>query len=449
MSPVHGADLLLRGRRVVTPEGMREASIHVADGRIERVAPYDDVPAGREVVEAGGLVVLPGLVDTHVHVNEPGRTQWEGFAPATRAAAAGGVTTILDMPLNSIPPTTTPDALRQKREAAEGACRVDVGFWGGAIPMYLGLLAGLHAEGVFGFKAFLCPSGVDEFPSLDLAQLRSAMEEIAAFDGLLIVHAELPGPIDEARERLANADPFAYSTYLASRPAEAEKDAIAAVVQAAAETGCRAHVLHLSAATALPLLRDAPRVSVETCPHYLTFAAEEIEAGRTDHKCAPPVRDSVNRERLWDGLLDGTIRAVVSDHSPCPPDLKGGSFFDAWGGIASLQLGLRAVWTGARARGCSIEDVARWMSAGPAALAGLERKGAIAEGRDADLVLFDPEASGLCDPGELHHRSAVTPYAWRPLDGRVAATYLRGQEIYANGTLREPPAGILLTRDSA
>jgi allantoinase len=352
------------------------------------------------------------------------------------------------MPLNSIPPTTTPDALRQKREAADGACRVDVGFWGGAIPMYLGLLAGLHAEGVFGFKAFLCPSGVDEFPSLDLAQLRSAMEEIAAFDGLLIVHAELPGPIDEATQRLAGEDPFAYATYLASRPERAEEEAIAAVVEAAAETGCRAHVLHLSAASALPLLRDAPGVSAETCPHYLTFAAEEIEAGRTDHKCAPPIREASNRERLWDGLREGAIRAVVSDHSPCPPDLKAGSFFDAWGGIASLQLGLRVVWTGARARGCSIEDVARWMSAGPAAVAGLERKGAIAEGRDADLVLFDPDASGLCDPGELYHRSAVTPYAWRPLDGRVAATYLRGQEVYANRKLREPPVGALLTRGS-
>jgi allantoinase len=447
---VHGADVLFRGRRVVTPDGVREACVHVVDGRIERVAPFDDVPTRVPLVEAGDRVIFPGVVDTHVHVNEPGRTEWEGFETATRAAAAGGVTTIFDMPLNSIPPTTTVDALREKRSAAEGKAHVDVGFWGGAVPDDLGHLRELHDVGVFGFKCFLCPSGVDEFGSLGLEQLGAAAAEIAAFDGLLIVHAELPEPIERATRGLEDADPFAYRTYLSSRPPEAEEEAIAAVAEASAATGCRTHVLHLSAATGLDdLASPGARVSVETCPHYLTFAAEEIPDGATEYKCAPPIRGAENRERLWEALRDGRIAAVVSDHSPCTADLKAGSFFDAWGGIASLELGLRAVWTQARARGFALEDVARWMSEGPAVIAGLERKGAIVEGRDADLVLFEPDVGSEVDPIVLHHRSPVTPYAARRLDGRVWATYVRGVEVFADGRFRDVPAGRLLSRGAA
>ena len=447
---MYGADVLFRGRRVVTPDGVREACIHVADGRIERVAPFDDVSSGVPLIEAGDRVILPGVVDTHVHVNEPGRTEWEGFETATRAAAAGGVTTILDMPLNSIPPTTTIAALEEKRAAADGKAHVDVGFWGGAVPDDLGHLRELHDAGVFGFKCFLCPSGVDEFGSLELEQLGAAAAEIAAFDGLLIVHAELPEPIELATRGLGGADPFAYRTYLSSRPPEAEEAAIAAVAEASAATGCRTHVLHLSAASGLDeTARSDARVSVETCPHYLTFAAEEIPDGATEFKCAPPIRDAENRERLWDGLREGAIAAVVSDHSPCTADLKAGSFLDAWGGIASVQLGLRAVWTAARARGFALEDVARWISEGPAMVAGLERKGAIAEGRDADLVLFEPDRASEVDPAELQHRNPVTPYAGRRLDGRVWATYVRGVEVYAEGRFRDEPAGRLLSRGSA
>ena len=447
---MHGADVLFRGRRVVTPDGVREACVHVVDGRIERVAPFDDVPTRVPLIEAGDRVIFPGVVDTHVHVNEPGRTEWEGFETATRAAAAGGVTTIFDMPLNSIPPTTTVDALREKRSAAEGKAHVDVGFWGGAVPDDLGHLRELHDVGVFGFKCFLCPSGVDEFGSLGLEQLGAAAAEIAAFDGLLIVHAELPEPIERATRGLEDADPFAYRTYLSSRPPEAEEEAIAAVAEASAATGCRTHVLHLSAATGLDdLASPGARVSVETCPHYLTFAAEEIPDGATEFKCAPPIRGAENRERLWEALRDGRIAAVVSDHSPCTADLKAGSFFDAWGGIASLELGLRAVWTQARARGFALEDVARWMSEGPAVIAGLERKGAIVEGRDADLVLFEPDVGSEVDPIVLHHRSPVTPYAARRLDGRVWATYVRGVEVFADGRFRDVPAGRLLSRGAA
>jgi len=336
---------------VVTALGLREACIHVSNGSIERVAAFDDVPPGVPLVDAGEGVVLPGLVDTHVHVNEPGRTEWEGFATATRAAAAGGVTTILDMPLNSIPATTTPEALAQKRDAAEGRIHVDVGFWGGAVPGNLGDLGDLHRAGVFGFKAFMCPSGVTEFPPLDLDQLREAMTEIAAFDGLLIVHAELPEPIGAAAVRLAGADPFAYSTYLASRPPESEERAVVAVIAASLASGCRTHVLHLSASSCLDVVDGSKgRVTAETCPHYLTFEAEEIPDGATEFKCSPPIRDAENRERLWEALRAGALSSLVSDHSPCTPELKAGSFFEAWGGIASVELGLRAVWTGARAR---------------------------------------------------------------------------------------------------
>ena len=445
-----GTDVLVRGRRVVTPDGVRDACIHVSDGRIERVAPFDDVPSGVPLVEAGDRVIFPGVVDTHVHVNEPGRTAWEGFETATRAAAAGGVTTILDMPLNSIPPTTTVDALAEKRAAAEGKAHVDVGFWGGAVPDDLGHLRELHDAGVFGFKCFLCPSGVDEFGSLELEELGAAAAELAAFDGLLIVHAELPEPIERATDGLGDTDAFAYRTFLSSRPSEAEEAAIAAVAEASAATGCRTHVLHLSAATGLDgTARSDARISLETCPHYLTFAAEEIPDGATEFKCAPPIRDAENRERLWGALGDGRIAAIVSDHSPCTPDLKSGSFFDAWGGIASVQLGFRAVWTQARARGFALEDVARWMSEGPAAIAGLEHKGAIAEGRDADLVVFEPDEASEVHPAELQHRNPVTPYAGLRLDGRVWATYVRGVEVYAEGRFRDEPAGRLLSRGSA
>jgi allantoinase len=439
---VHGADLAIRSRAVVTPEGVREACVHVSDGTIERVTAFDDVPPGVPLEDVGERVILPGLVDTHVHVNEPGRTEWEGFETATRAAAVGGVSTIVDMPLNSIPPTTSVAALEAKRAVAEPKVHVDTGFWGGAVPDALGTLGELYEAGVFGFKAFLCPSGIDEFPPLDPAQLRKAMEEVAAFDGLLIVHAELPGELIAEPE----GDTHAYATYLASRPQEAELRAIEAVVETSRDTGCRAHVLHLSFAGALDLLDGAERVTVETCPHYLTFEADEIDHGATAFKCSPPIREVANRERLWEGLREGRIDAVVTDHSPSTPDLKAGSFLDAWGGIASVELGLRAVWTQARARGCSLEDVARWMCAGPAAVAGLERKGAIAHGRDADLVVFDPDVAEDFDPDELHHRHPITPYAGMRLDGRVLATYVRGVEVYRDGRFPNEHAGRLLRR---
>jgi allantoinase len=275
------------------------------------------------------------------------------------------------------------------------------------------------------------------------------MAEVAAFDGLLIVHAELPEALAEASDGLEDADARVYATYLASRPDDAEVRAVERVVDAADATGCRVHVLHVSSAEVLAQLPAGGRVTAETCPHYLTFASEEIEDGRYEFKCAPPIRGDANRERLWDGLRRGALGAVVSDHSPCTPDLKSGSFFEAWGGIASLQLGLRAVWTQARGRGFGLEDLARWMSEGPARIAGLQSKGAIAEGRDADLVLFDADRSTVCHPDELHHRHPLTPYAGRLLDGWVEATYVRGMRVFGDGRFLDAPAGRLLRRGEA
>ena len=416
------SSFVLRSNRVILPTGERPASVHVHDGRIVAIGPHSD-PGD----DLGDLVLLPGLVDTHVHVNEPGRTEWEGFASATRAAAAGGVTTLLDMPLNSIPPTVSPEALEVKRGAARGQCHVDVGFWGGAVPGNAAELPMLHNAGVFGFKAFLIDSGVPEFPPLSSDELETAASTV---DALFVVHAEDPAAV-------YSAPPSAkYTDFVASRPPEAETRAVALVLDAARRTGARVHILHLSSAEVLPLLAqaraDGVRVTAETCPHYLTLTAEQVADGETAFKCCPPIRDEANRDALWDGLAAGLIDCVVSDHSPCTPDLKrldAGDFAAAWGGIASVQLGLSVVWGAARARDHSLAQVADWMARGPADLAGLVHKGRIEVGADADLVAFDPDAVWTVDPAALYHRNPVTPYAGRTLVGAVRTTWLRGEPV--------------------
>jgi allantoinase len=429
-------DLILRGQRVVTPDGLRPATVHVRHGKIERLGPLEDISG--PVIDCGDSVLMPGVVDTHVHVNEPGRTEWEGFETATRAAAAGGVTTLVDMPLNSIPATTTREGLRAKMEAAEGKCRVDVGFWGGVVPGNTSELAGLLSDGVLGFKAFLVPSGVDEFEHVEESDLRTAMPELARYGAVLLAHAERPGPINAAAGIWEGGSPAEYTRYLQSRPDAAEVEAVELLVRLCRETGCRVHIVHVSSAEVLPLLRLAREeglpVTAETCPHYLTFIAEEIPDGAVAFKCAPPIRSRENRERLWEALREGLIDLVATDHSPCPPRMKNletGDFRGAWGGISSLQLSLSAVWTGARERGFTVEDVAAWMCAAPARLAGLEgRKGEIAPGYDADLVVWDPEASFEVDAERLHHRHKLTPYAGRTLQGIVRRTFLRGETVY-------------------
>jgi allantoinase len=454
---------VLRGRRIVAdnlPDGLGPAAIHIQHGTIVAVRAYEDVPAGWLVVEAGERAVLPGMVDTHVHVNEPGRTEWEGFASATRAAAAGGITTIVDMPLNSIPPTTSVAHLRAKVEAAAGQLWTDVAFWGGVVPGNASELPALAAAGVCGFKCFLVPSGVEEFPAVGETEVRAALER-----GLpLLVHAELPGPIAQAAARQqgcqAGLARETYASWLAARPPEAEIEAIRLLLRLAREpgmrTGARLHIVHLSSAEALPLLAQAREeglaVTVETCPHYLAFAAEEIHDGATEFKCAPPIRSRENRERLWQALSNGLIDLVASDHSPCPAEMKrraGGDFAAAWGGIASVELSLAAVWTEARRRGYTPPNLARWMSAGPAELAGLAgRKGGIAAGCDADLVVWDAEREFQVSAEELHHRHKLTPYAGRRMAGVVEATYLRGVKVYDRATNSFPagPVGKALRR---
>jgi allantoinase len=417
----------------------------VREGRVVAVEPRDADLTGRRVVElADDEVLLPGLVDTHVHVNEPGRSDWEGFASATRAAAAGGVTTLIDMPLNSIPPTVDVEALRTKRSAATGHCHVDVGFWGGAIPGNVGQLRPLYDGGVFGFKCFLLDSGVEEFPPLDRDGLELALGELAAIDGLMVVHAEDAAVVGVAPPSHGTG----YAGFLRSRPPEAESVAIRAATELARNQGARVHVVHLSSADPLGIIEEARlegvRVSVETCPHYLTVTAEEILDGQTQFKCCPPIREAANRERLWDGLRDGVIDCVVSDHSPCPPALKsigGGDFAQAWGGISSLQLGLPLVWTEARTRGHCLTDVIEWMAARPAEIAGLPRKGRIRVGWDADFAVFAPDEPFVVDPQRLHHRHPVTPYAGRRLTGVVRSAWLRGLEITGGD-----PRGQLLSR---
>jgi allantoinase len=443
-------DLILRGRRVLTADGIRPATIHIRDGLIESIGAFSSVPPKTTLFDAGDAVVMPGLVDTHVHVNEPGRTDWEGFETATRAAAAGGVTTLLDMPLNSVPATTSVDALEAKIAAATGRCAIDVGFIGGVVPGNAYQLQPLYDAGVRAFKCFLVPSGVDEFPSVDESDLRQALPILASLDTVLMVHAELPDRLVTATP----ADPRRYASYLASRPDAAEAVAVAFVAGLAAEYGAAVHIVHLSSAQSLAVLRQARkrgvRITAETCPHYLTFAAEDIVDGATELKCAPPIREAAHRDALWDALASGEIDMVVSDHSPCPPALKhggpqGGDFFAAWGGIASLQLGLAAVWEGARARKIGVERVAEWMSAAPARLAGLDhRKGRIAPGHDADLIVWNPDAAFVVGDRPLFHRHPLTPYRGRTLHGVVQATFVRGRPVFTDGSLAEPSAGELL-----
>ena len=373
---------------------------------------------------------MPGLVDSHVHVNEPGHTDWEGFRSATSAACAGGITTILDMPLNSIPVTVDLEALKIKRRAAEGQCHIDVGFLGGVVPDNLGQLASLHEAGVFGFKCFLADSGLPEFASIDVATLQEALVILGELDSPLLVHAE----IDLASGCRPALHSREYADYLASRPRGFENLAIAYVIEAARRTGAHAHICHLSSSDALPMIdsarRDGVFLTVESCPHYLALCAEEISDGSTYRKCCPPIREAANRELLWGGLRSDIVDLVVSDHSPSTTELKNrgdGDFGAAWGGIASLQLTLPVVWTEARSRGFSLAHVARWMSERPARLAGLRTKGAIALGYDADFCAFAPEESFVVESAKLLHKNLGAAYEGRTLKGVVRSTILRGE----------------------
>ena len=448
-------NLVVRGKQVVLPGSIGPAAIHIAGDTIAAVTDYETVPSGCELVQADDeSIVMAGLVDTHVHVNEPGRTDWEGFRTATRAAAAGGTTTLIDMPLNSIPPTTTTAGLKEKLNSARNQCFVDVGFWGGVVPGNSNELEPLFAAGVVGFKCFLVHSGVDEFPNVTENDLRAAMPVLTKLGAVLIVHAEVPGPIEKSSAEQSREDPTSYHTFLRSRPRAAENEAVDLMIRLSLEFNTRVHIVHHSSANALASLRTAKqegvRVSAETCPHYLAIVAEDIPDGATEFKCCPPIRERENSEQLWTALKDGTIEMIVSDHSPCPPEMKlqdTGNFLAAWGGISSLQLRLPIVWTEARRRGFSPRDVAKGLCAAPAALVELQdRKGALVSGYDADVVIWNPTKQFHVQGKDLQHRHKLTPYEGRLLEGVVERTFLRGRQVYVHGEVGERPQGTLIQR---
>ena len=436
-------DVAIRAPRVISADGEAPRSIGIRDGRIVAVAPVDaKLSASREVEFDADVVVLPGIVDTHVHVCEPGNADWEGFSTATKAAAAGGITTLVDMPIDSDPATVTVDGLEAKRASARDQCHVDMGFWGGAIPGNLPDMRPLREAGVLGFKCFLVDPGVPDFPPLDAREMEEALAVTRDLDAPLLVHAENAN----VTAGMPPVNSRKYGDYLASRPRDMENAAVAQVIEAARRTGGRAHVVHLSSSDAVTMIasarRDGVRVTVETCPHYLMLTAEEIPDGATAFKCSPPIREASNRDSLWSGLEQGVIDFIVSDHSPCTvamKELASGNFGAAWGGISSVQLSLSIVWSGARRRRHSLATVAAWMSEGPARLAGLRRKGKIAPGFDADFCVLAPDESFVVDPARLYHRNPLTPYAGRRLMGVVRETWLRGEPI----DLRSPRGQLL------
>ena len=436
-----------RSAAIATPEGVRPGALLVEGERIRAICRDSEIPADAERIECGEDTLLPGLIDAHVHINEPGRTEWEGFETATRAAAAGGYTALLDMPLNCLPETTTVGALTAKRDAARGKCWVDWAPWGGCVNGNRADLAPLARAGVPGFKCFLIYPGCDGFSRIDADELELALPVLARLGLPLLVHAELPGPIDRAHDALGKADWRRYATYLASRPDEAELQAIRLLLRLCRQYGFRLHIVHLSTALALPELRRARNeglaLTVETCPHYLTFAAEEIRDGETLKKCAPPIRGGDNRELLWQALAEGSIDLVATDHSPCPPELKRlaeGRFDLAWGGIASLSIALPVMHTESLRRGLGLPDIVRWMSERPGALAGWQRcAGSLAAGREANFVRFSADETWTVKTEDLHFRHAISPYVGMRLRGRVRATYLRGVPVWQqNGIAGEP-----------
>jgi allantoinase len=443
----------IRSSRIVTPDGVHPGAVVISNGKILAVTSYSEDLKDIQTYDAGNHMLLPGLIDVHAHLNEPGRTEWEGFATGTKAAAAGGYTTIIDMPLNCIPSTTSVAALHEKRAAVADKALIDYAFWAGVVPGNANDLQALAQAGARGFKCFLIYPGTDEFAMVTEEDLREAMPVIGETGLPLLVHAELPHPVEEAAKALEGSDWHAYRTYLQSHPESAEVEAIRLMIRLVRLTGCRVHIVHLSAAEALSDLEEARRdglpITVETCPHYLYFDAENIPDGGTQFKCAPPIRSALNQARLWEALRSGQIDMIATDHSPCPPELKcleAGDFQKAWGGISGLSLGLPAIWTAARERGFHMTDVIRWMAEQPAKLVGLNRrKGCIAPGYDADLVVFDPDAEFVVGQGDLYFRHPCSPYLGERMKGKVQSTLLQGEVVHQQGKFIANATGTELT----
>lgn len=449
------SEFILHSGRTITPEGERDAYVWIKDGLIKSVS--SALPdCTLNLIDIGNNVLMPGVIDPHVHINEPGRTGWEGFDTATKAAIAGGVTTVVDMPLNSSPVTTSVDAFEKKRAAAEGKLHTNCGFWGGLVPGSEKEIEPLIQRGVLGFKAFLTHSGINEFPNVREEDLRKAMPLIAKHNLLLLVHCELEDGKREIRPgRMRQAMPqnkTSYREYLLSRPKKWEDDAVALMIRLCEDYSCPVHVVHLSSADSVEQIRSAKEkglpLTVETAQHYLAFCAEEIADGATAFKCAPPIRERENNERLWQALKEGIIDFVATDHSPATPDLKeteSGDFTKAWGGIASIQFALPVLWTAARGRGCSLSDVCRWLSTNPSKLIGKgNRKGKIAEGYDADLIVWNPEENFVVTESLIHHRHKITPYLGKALSGTVKQTYLAGEKVYNEGRMQLNYGNIVL-----
>ncbi|KAJ8722755.1 hypothetical protein PYW07_003935 [Mythimna separata] len=457
---------LFLSKRLVSDSGIIDGGVLVDErGTIEQIVTREeankivaDNDGKIKVVDGGNLALLAGVVDSHVHVNEPGRTAWEGFRTATSAAAAGGITTIVDMPLNSIPPTTTLENLKTKASSAEGNVYVDVGFWGGVIVGNDDSLRDLVKAGVVGFKCFLCPSGVDEFPNVGPEDLEKAFAALEGTGSVLAFHAELEDDSPPSKKKIKKKDPEEYQTYLESRPPNMELNAVSLIKDFVDKTDVRVHIVHVSSSEVVPLLVEARKarlakgneawrggVTAETCHHYLTFSADQIPKGRSEYKCAPPIRDKDNKEKLWDYLLEDKLNLVVSDHSPCTPDLKCSNNLEAWGGISSVQFGLSLFWSAASTRGLDLTSISKYMSSAPARLCGLQdRKGALRPGLDADLIFFDPEASFTVTTEIIRHKNKLTPYIGKELKGVVKKTYLRGRLIFEDGEVVENPQGKLL-----
>jgi len=441
-------DLAISGNNILTRDGLQRAVVLVSNGQIVEVAPaLPDNISPDNITDIGNRLLMPGVIDPHVHINEPGRTEWEGFETATRAAITGGITTLVDMPLNASPVTATVKAFEQKLAAAANQLHTSCGFWGGVVPGNEKEIPGLIDKGVLGFKAFLTHSGIDDFPNVTAADLEKAMPLIAESNLPLLVHCELS---DDMAPPVT--DPHSYRQYLASRPAHWEDAAIALMIKLCEKYRCRVHIVHLSAASSIAQLRQAKEkglpITVETAQHYLYFNAEAIADGQTQFKCAPPIRNKVNNEQLWEALQQGIIDFVATDHSPATPALKqleSGNFSKAWGGIASLQLALPVLWTAARKRKIPVTAMAEWLGAAPARLAGLQ-KGMIAKGYSADFVIWDPEATFKVTESILHHKHKVTPYINETLYGVVEQTYLGGRLVYDRGHLTAPHTGNIILR---